>query len=390
MSADCVEVAIIGAGTAGCLMANLLQEIAVSCVLIEKSRGLGGRCSRRIVSVSAASFQSDLTSHASSSSSALDIAVEPVLMQNNQGERKLSMNMGAASFSTEKIKYPELKVRIAAWLEAGVLSTWQYQSRCFDQSDYETHHALTALPSLNSWHKSMAAGVDVITGCRVSRMEDVAGVWYLFDEDNELIIMANRVIITSPAEQILDLLIASDLLHKSLCFQAIEAIAKTSQGQYVCAIEIEEAVQASVDMYQGGQAVLAKAIRLSNTPSMNSNMPSESTIWMLQSDSLWAQEQAGMTHEEAAKVLAQAFCQHFNLQSQARILTSHYWRLARHVVRTEAMKNTYLDSDLIKPYILDTELNLGICGDWLDTGEVAGALNSAFALFQGLKPSLNY
>ncbi len=54
------------------------------------------------------------------------------------------------------------------------------------------------------------------------------------------------------------------------------------------------------------------------------------------------------------------------------------------------MKNTYLDSDLIKPYILDTELNLGICGDWLDTGEVAGALNSAFALFQGLKPSLNY
>ena len=47
MTSVSVEVAIIGAGTAGCFIASLLDEAGVSCRLLEKSRGLGGRCSRR-------------------------------------------------------------------------------------------------------------------------------------------------------------------------------------------------------------------------------------------------------------------------------------------------------------------------------------------------------
>ncbi|MDY0248495.1 MAG: hypothetical protein RBR45_00390 [Pseudomonas sp.] len=38
-----VEVAIIGAATAGCFIVSLLDEADISCRLLEKSRGLGGR-----------------------------------------------------------------------------------------------------------------------------------------------------------------------------------------------------------------------------------------------------------------------------------------------------------------------------------------------------------
>ena len=41
------EVAVIGAGTAGCFAANLLDEAGIECLLIEKSRGIGGRCRLR-------------------------------------------------------------------------------------------------------------------------------------------------------------------------------------------------------------------------------------------------------------------------------------------------------------------------------------------------------
>ena len=44
------EVTIIGAGSAGCLIANLLDKDGIDCLLIEKSRGMGGRCSRRRIS----------------------------------------------------------------------------------------------------------------------------------------------------------------------------------------------------------------------------------------------------------------------------------------------------------------------------------------------------
>jgi predicted NAD/FAD-dependent oxidoreductase len=110
------------------------------------------------------------------------------------------------------------------------------------------------------------------------------------------------------------------------------------------------------------------------------NHATDKDIWMLESCPKWAkaQEQEGVSHEEAALEMAQAFCLQFAIHDPVRILTSHYWRLARHRV----------GSDESLSYILDTESNLGICGDWLDSGDVAGALNSAQSLFNAMNQEL--
>ena len=75
-----------------------------------------------------------------------------------------------------------------------------------------------------------------------------------------------------------------------------------------------------------------------------------------------------------ATLLADEFCKHFeshfNTPSERQILTSHYWLLAR----------SYLENDAKPPFMWDKSLNIGCCGDWLSTGDVAGALNSALSL----------
>lgn len=368
-SAECVDVAIIGAGTSGCLMANLLQESGVNCVLIEKSRGLGGRCSRRRVTVSApSSVAPDLLSHNG---------------QNN--EPQVSLDMGAASFSPESIKYKALEERIHNWQEAGVLTSWRYQTchfgfEAFEQLDGPAYE-LTALPTMNTWHKHMAAGVKQITSCRVSRINQMSSVWYLFDEEGELIVMANKVIITSPAEQTLGLLTESELFEKSSEFQRVKAASEMSLGQYVCAIETNSFFDHRVGVYQGGHGILAKATRLSYKNVLHEAVShaTDKDIWMLESCSQWAkvQEQEGVSQEDAALELAQAFCLQFAIHDPVRILTSHYWRLARHKV----------EAGVSHSYILDTDSSIGICGDWLDSGDIVGALNSAQSLFNAMNPA---
>ncbi|WP_438462411.1 NAD(P)-binding protein [Marinomonas sp. PE14-40] len=369
-SAECVDVAIIGAGTSGCLMANLLQEADINCVLIEKSRGLGGRCSRRRVTVSAPS------------------SVAPNMLSNKSpnNEPQVSLDMGAASFSPESIKYKTLEDRIHTWQEAGILTSWRYQTCHFGFEAFEhleePAYELTAFPSMNTWHKHMATEVKQITSCRVSQINQISSVWYLYDEEGELIVMANKVIITSPAEQTLGLLTTSELFEKSPEFQRVKTASEMSLGQYVCAIETNTFFDHRVGVYQGGHGILAKATRLSYKSILHEavNHAADKDIWMLESCPKWAkaQEQEGVSHEDAALELAQAFCLQFAIHDPVRILTSHYWRLARHRV----------GSDESHSYILDTESNLGICGDWLDSGDIAGALNSAQSLFNAMNQAL--
>jgi len=367
---ECVDVAIIGAGTSGCLMANLLQEADINCVLIEKSRGLGGRCSRRRVTVSA------------------PLLASPNRLSNkgSNNEHQVSLDMGAASFSPESIKYKALEDRIHTWQEAGVLTSWRYQTCHFGFEAFEhleePAFELTAFPSMNTWHKHMATGVRQITSCRVSQINQMSSVWYLYDEEGELIVMANKVVITSPAEQALDLLTASALFEKSEEYQSVKTASEMSLGQYVCAIETNTFFDHRVGVYQGGHGILSKATRLSYKSILHEavNHATDKDIWMLESCPKWAkaQEQEGVSHEDAALEMAQAFCLQFAIHDPVRILTSHYWRLARHRVGSNESLS----------YILDTESNLGICGDWLDSGDVAGALNSAQSLFNAMNQEL--
>ena len=327
------EVAIIGAGTAGCFIASLFDEADIDCLLIEKSRGVGGRCNRRRVGTD------------------------------------YEVDLGAPEFSLHKATHPLLKQKIEAWSNAGFLSTWTKSASCFDThiDDHKMKSSWCASPSMSAWHKNIAGHINILTQSRVLKIERIQGQWQLFDDCQQLIAVANKLVITSPPEQAIDLLNTVDEFNYSATLPV------ESLPQYVCAIGFTEALKIKSDAYEGGHAQLYRAIRETSKPG-RSCAPSMQEVWLVHSTHQWAQAQCHTDSASAATQLTQAFCQHFDIQAQAHILTSHYWRMSRY----KAVPQDY------PPFIWDETLQVGCCGDWLGRSGTLGALNSALALHHAI------
>lgn len=324
------EIAIIGAGTAGCFIAQQLSQAGFDCCLIEKSRGLGGRCSHRRI------------------------------------DESYGIDLGAPSFSTANIKHQVLRDNIASWIKAGYLSSWNKLNSRFDPLNTLTSiSSLCAKPSMNSWHKKLAGQIPTLTAVKVQKLKKTASHWQLFDDQDQLICTADKVIISSPPEQAYELL--KDFEGFSLC----QTAAQLSLPQYVCAIGFEQLLAIDDDCYQNGHPVLHSAIRETSKPGRKHPASLRET-WVLHSTHEWAQHHSNLGHEQAAIALRNAFCQHFGISVEPRILTSHYWRLARQQPLPQPQPE----------YIWHEKLQIGCCGDWLDSGDIAGALNSSLTLSQ--------
>jgi|TARA_B110001469_G_scaffold121765_1_gene131578 renalase len=325
------EVAIIGAGTAGCFIASLLDDAGIDCVIIEKSRGFGGRCSRRRID----------SDHA--------------------------IDLGAPEFSLGKVTDPLLKQKIQAWTTAGYLTTWAKTVSRFDThiDPYETRTSLCGSPSMSTWHHKLAGHIKILPQTRVQHLEKTDNHWQLFDASHQLVAVTNKVVITSPPEQ------AIDLLNAVGSFNYASTLPTESLPQYVCAIGFTDQLTLHADDYEGGHGTLYRAVRESSKP--NRSWPdSFQDVWLLHSTHEWAQAQCHADSGVAATQLAKSFCQHFGIEAEPHLLTSHYWRMARH----KRVAQEY------PAFIWDDTLKVGCCGDWLGSGGTAGALNSALALHQ--------
>ena len=325
------EVAIIGAGTAGCFIASLLDEAGIDCVIIEKSRGFGGRCSRRRI------------------------------------DSVHGIDLGAPEFSLGKVTNPLLKQKIQTWTTAGYLTTW---AKTVSRFDTYTHpnEALTSLcgsPSMSTWHHNIAGHINILSQTRVQHLEKIDDHWHLFDANHQLVAVTNKVVITSPPEQAIDLL---DTVGR---FNYCSTLPTESLPQYVCAIGFSEKLSLNADDYEGGHDTLYRAVRESSKP--NRTWPASlQDVWLLHSSHGWAHAQCHADSGVAATQLAESFCQHFGIEAEPQLLTSHYWRMARH----KRVAQQY------PPFIWDDTLKVGCCSDWLGGGGTTGALNSALALYQ--------
>jgi renalase len=329
MSPHTAEVAIIGAGTAGCFIASLLDNAGVDCIVIEKSRGLGGRCSRRRVG------------------SDYDI------------------DLGSPEFSPSKISNPLLKEMLNTWVAAGYLSAWCKDSSRFDTPTISRIETLCGTPSMSTWHKKIASNINTLTQRKVSRIKRVDTHWHLLNENHQLIAVTKKVVITSPPEQAIDLLNTVENFHYS------QGLPTESLPQYVCAVSFSKPINMAADVYENGHSLLRMAIRENSKPG-RTFPASLKEVWVLHSTHNWAQEQRHADSDTCATLLADTFCEHFDIDSEPRILTSHYWRMSKHKKTSQESTN----------FIWDSTLKVGCCGDWLAGGGTLGALNSALDLHQ--------
>ena len=287
------EVAIIGAGTAGCFAANLLDEAGIECLLIEKSRGIGGRCSRRRIA--------------------------------REDGNHFGIDLGAPEFSLRKAAHPRLKEKIEAWVKEGYLSTWTKRTSHFDghKSDIKIRTSHCGNPAMSAWHNKIAGHISILTQSKVKTIERSSNQWSLYDEQLRLLAVTRQLIITSPPEQAIDLLSTID------DFSYCEKLPIESLPQYVCAIGFQSPLNLQADAYEGGHDMLFRAVRENSKPDRSCPNPLQE-IWVLHSTHEWAHEQHHADSQIAAIKLTQSFCQQFGVKTQPHALTSHYWRMARH------------------------------------------------------------
>ncbi|WP_269619817.1 NAD(P)/FAD-dependent oxidoreductase [Zhongshania sp. BJYM1] len=322
------DIAIIGAGTAGCFTARTLTDAGFNCCLIEKSRGLGGRCSRRRV------------------------------------DDDYGIDLGAPELSVGHITNPALREQVSKWLNDGLLSKWIRRTATFaNPAKTEPVESFCAVPSMNAWHKDVAKDIACFTGQRAHTLKRLGHHWHIFDENRQLICKASKLVVATPAEQAFTLLAGiNDLGFNPSRFG-------NNLPQYVCALAFPESLQLGADMFRGEHDALDTAVREDSKPS-RIRLSEQHEVWVLQSTHTWAQQQAHREHQHAGIDLAIEFCEHFNISAPPRILTSHYWRLARHKV-SNVKASSFLWNDV---------LQIGCCGDWLDGGDIQGAITSSLGL----------
>lgn len=153
-------IVVVGAGIAGLLLARELKARDENVVVVEKSRGLGGRLATKRVS-------------------------EAVFDQ------------GAQYFTAKSERFAAL---VNDWMARGVVENWPGASA----------HRFIAKPSMNALGKFLAEGLDVRRECKVLWARREGGAWVLGVE-NQPELRAGGLALTAPVPQSLALLKAGSV-----------------------------------------------------------------------------------------------------------------------------------------------------------------------------------
>ncbi len=146
---------IIGAGMAGLITAQALHAAGARVLVLEKSRGVGGRLATKRVG-------------------------EAVFDQ------------GAQYFT---VKDPAFATWVSRWQEAGAVAPWPESA----------HRRFIGRPSMTAVAKTLSEGIEVRREHKVSRLTQVGERWCI-EVENHGLICAAQVILTAPVPQSLALL----------------------------------------------------------------------------------------------------------------------------------------------------------------------------------------
>jgi len=165
-----VDVLVIGAGIAGLSAAQALRQRGASVVVLEKSRGFGGRAASRTL----------------------------------HGTR---VDLGA-QFVT--VRDPRFAAQVDTWRDAGVVREWSRgvprwtSIEGWRHANAEAHPRYACPAGMNAMGKALAAGLDVRRGVTASKVRDEGPVWAIDAHDGR-VWHASRVVVTAPVPQALEI-----------------------------------------------------------------------------------------------------------------------------------------------------------------------------------------
>ncbi|MEM7800178.1 MAG: FAD-dependent oxidoreductase [Chloroflexota bacterium] len=159
------SVLIVGAGISGLLAGTVLKEKGHMVTILDKGRGVGGRmATRRMASVD---------------------------------EKEARADHGAQFFT---VRDPQFAAWVDQWIAVGAVKEW-----CRGFTNQDGHPRYRGNRGMTDVAKHLAAGLDVKTKTRVTKIYQRNGLWAAETGDEQLF-QAEKLILTSPVPQTLVLL----------------------------------------------------------------------------------------------------------------------------------------------------------------------------------------
>lgn len=155
-----IDTLIIGAGMAGAVAGRILHDAGREVVLLDKGRGVGGRCATR--------------------------RIEDAVYDH-----------GAQFFT---VREPSFQRWVDRWRAEGVVDEW-----CRGFGDEDGHPRYRGVPGMTAMAKWLTAPLHVRTSTRVTSVSPGENLWRIMMEDGDTL-AAKRIVITPPIEQSLTLL----------------------------------------------------------------------------------------------------------------------------------------------------------------------------------------
>ena len=317
------KIAIIGAGLAGLTAATILKDQA-EITIFEKSRGVSGRMATRWA--------------------------EPYFFDH-----------GAQFF---KAKTAAFKKFISSMISEGIIDLWRGRFVEFehhkiinrrDWDDQQAHYV--GVPGMNAIGKYLSQGLNIKLEVHIKSIIKHNHQWILQDEHGNTLENYDWVILAIPAEQAAELLPHSVSFYKKVSAVKMQACFSLMLGfKNPLPLEFDAALV-------GGEDI--------SWISVNNSKPGRNNSFslLIHSSNQWADQHIDDHRDDVLKYLCDKTSHIIghNL-NHAEHKAIHGWRFAN------------IQKQNGDHYLLDTESQIGVCGDWLIQGRVESAFTSGFEI----------
>lgn len=335
------SIAVIGAGMAGLVCANALQQAGAAVTVFEKSRGVGGRMATRRSPVG-------------------------------------TFDHGIAMFEPTSPAFVEVTKQLVA---DGILTPWQFEAMYLDGAAFANPTApsttcqqtrYVGAPTMNALAKYLATTLNIQRECKVDNLEQVAGGWRLTQDNQTFLGEFDWVVLAVPVAQ------AANFASVNALFTKLPI--HTLQACSVLMLGFDTPLQLPWQVaYIENHAAIEQIIINSAKP-QRLNLPY--TTMVVHSTAAWADAHIDADKEMSKTHLVAAVGELLGICAQdAPHQDLHHWRYAKPqvVAPTAAHATGFAAAD---------DHHIALCGDWLLSGDLASAYLSGQRLAAHLLKSL--
>jgi len=318
-------VGIIGAGLSGLSCASKLQELGFEVRLFEKSHGPSGRMSTR----------------------------------NGQG---WSADHGAQYFTARD---PLFIQEVNTWIKAGVATIWHPHLSVYEDGQWRESQSIenryVGTPAMNAPGKYLAQSLSIHFNHTIDQIFRQNDKWCIHSLETGNIDQAfDYLVLAIPAPQ-------ATALAKSIDPSIVDFSSKANMlGCWTVMARFTESPDIPFDAAFINDEMISWISRNNSKPSRTGQ-----ETWTIHANPQWSQQWIELDKDVASKHILEC-AKKLGLNCENAEISIHRWRYASGAINSG------------NGFILNPDIKLGLCGDWLNGGRVEGAWLSGLQLAKAI------